>query len=95
MKFQLGNMFFQPTDIIRHGLHRRVIAFIGGQVQQLTGIVETMCDAVQAFHEFGQTGAFAAQVLGALGVVPDIRVFQLAGYFLEAFAPDRVVKDTP
>jgi len=33
--------------------------------------------------------------LRALGIVPDVRVFEFAPYFLEAFALDVVVKDTP
>jgi len=34
-------------------------------------------------------------LLRALRVVPDVRIFQLAAYFLEAFALAVVVKDTP
>jgi hypothetical protein len=35
------------------------------------------------------------EILSALRVVPDVRVFQLAGYFLQAFLLALVVKDTP
>jgi hypothetical protein len=42
-----------------------------------------------------QTGAFAAQILGARGIVPNRGVFQLAGYFFQTFALARVVKETP
>jgi len=54
-----------------------------------------MDDLIEPFHELGKARAFAAQVLGALRIVPDVRAFQLAGYFFEAFALGRVVKDTP
>jgi hypothetical protein len=54
-----------------------------------------MADAVQPFHEFGQPRAFAAQILRALRIIPDVRVFQFAGYFFEALALGGVVKDTP
>ena len=47
------------------------------------------------FHELGEARAFAAEVLGALRLVPDVGVFQFAGYFFQALALDRVVKDTP
>jgi hypothetical protein len=40
-------------------------------------------------------GALAAEVLGALGVVPDVRVFQLAVDLGQAISFLIVVKDTP
>jgi hypothetical protein len=42
-----------------------------------------------------EAGALAAQFLGMRRIVPDGRAFQFAGYFLEAFAPGFVVKETP
>jgi hypothetical protein len=39
--------------------------------------------------------AFATKLLGALGVVPDVRILQLAAYFLEPLTFAVVVKDTP
>jgi hypothetical protein len=54
-----------------------------------------LADAVQPFHEFGQPRALAAQILRALRIVPDVRVFQFAGYFFQTLTLGRVVKDTP
>jgi hypothetical protein len=42
-----------------------------------------------------QAGALAAQFLRARRIIPDVRVFQLAAYFFQAFAFGSVVKDTP
>jgi hypothetical protein len=46
-------------------------------------------------HHLFQGGALAAQVLGAFGVIPDVGLFQFAGYFDQAFVLGVVVKDTP
>jgi hypothetical protein len=54
-----------------------------------------VADAVQARHEIGEPRTLATQILRALRIVPDVRAFQLAGYFFQALALDRVVKDTP
>ena len=42
-----------------------------------------------------QTRALAAQILGALRIVPDIGAFEFAVYFFQTLVLDRVVKDTP
>jgi hypothetical protein len=42
-----------------------------------------------------QAGAFAAQLLRARRIVPDVRVLQFAAYFFQTFAFSSVVKDTP
>jgi hypothetical protein len=42
-----------------------------------------------------QLGAFLAQLLGMFGIVPDVRVFQLAADLFEPFYLAIVVKDTP
>jgi hypothetical protein len=80
---------------MRDGFYGGIVAFVGGQLQQFTGVVEPVADAVQAFHEVGEARPLATQILRALRIVPDVRVFQFAGYFFETFALDRVVKDTP
>ena len=42
-----------------------------------------------------QRGAFASQRLGALGVIPDLGVFQFAFDFYQLFLLFSVVKGTP
>jgi hypothetical protein len=54
-----------------------------------------MRDLIETLHELGEPRTLAAEILGALRIVPDGGALQFAGYFLEAFAPGRVVKDTP
>jgi hypothetical protein len=52
-------------------------------------------DAVEAVHELAEARAFAAKILRALRVVPDVGILELAAYFFETFTLDRVVKETP
>jgi hypothetical protein len=40
-------------------------------------------------------GALLAELLRAFRVVPDVRILELAAYFLEPVALGVVVKDTP
>jgi hypothetical protein len=43
----------------------------------------------------GELGALAAEFLGFVGFLPDRRVFEFPAYFLEAFALEVVLKETP
>jgi len=54
-----------------------------------------MVQGADAVDDPVELGALLAELLRAFGVVPDVRVFQLAGYFLEPFGLGVVVKDTP
>jgi len=46
-------------------------------------------------HHFLERGTFAAQRLGLFGVVPDVRVLELARDFFQTFDLQVEVKDTP
>jgi len=65
------------------------------QLQQLAGAGQALLDVTDAVDRLVQQGTLAAQLLRVLGVVPDVRIFQLAVYFFQAFALGIVVKDTP
>jgi hypothetical protein len=41
-----------------------------------------------------ELGAFLAELLGSIRVVPDARLFELANYFLQALVLAVVIKDT-
>jgi hypothetical protein len=88
-------MRFEPVDIVHDRPRRIVVAFGGRKLQQLAGIIEAVRDAIKAIHELAQARTFAAEILRALRIVPDVGAFEFAGYFFETFALDRVVKETP
>ncbi|MDT4826309.1 hypothetical protein FQZ97_596180 [compost metagenome] len=50
---------------------------------------------VEGFDDLRQLGAFTAEILRVFGVVPDVRIFELAVYFDQAIMLLIVVKDTP
>ncbi len=56
---------------------------------------QTASKIVDGLDDLRQHGAFAAQVLCVFGVVPDVRVFELAVYFDQTIMLVIVVKDTP
>jgi hypothetical protein len=70
-----------------------VLAF--GQVEQFAGFGQAVEQFAHRGDELVEHGALAAQRLSALGIVPDIRVFEFAGNFFEPFDLQVEVKDTP
>jgi hypothetical protein len=65
------------------------------QVEQFAGPGQAVAERANAVDDLVERGALLAELLGPLRVVPDVRVLQLAGYFLETLALGVVVKDTP
>ena len=61
--------------------------------RQLAAVVQGLRQRVDHQHHIFQR-LFSTQILGALGVIPDIRVFGQARDFFQAFLLARVVKDT-
>jgi hypothetical protein len=87
-----------PGIAIHVGHHRQrgvLVLLALGQLQQFCRLgqaIEHRGDAVDGLLE---DGAFAAQALGPLGVVPDVGQFELAVYFFQTLLLGVVVKDTP
>jgi hypothetical protein len=66
-----------------------------GQLEQLERAAEALVERLQAVDDPLQRGAFAAEALGLLGLVPDRRAFQFAADFFQTFDLLVVVKGTP
>jgi hypothetical protein len=93
---------FQRLDLARDcvdiGGNRRDGTFVLlglGQLQQFVRAAQAIVQAADAVDDLVELRAFLAELLGALGVVPDVRIFKLAANFLETFLLRLVVKDTP
>jgi len=54
-----------------------------------------LAQITEGVDNFFQASPFASQFLGVFGIVPDIRIFEFAGNFIQAFALGIKVKDTP
>ena len=65
---------------------------------EFIGQVGPLCagalEAIQAAHHLLELGAFLAELLGAIRVVPDAGLFELADYFLQSLVLVVVIKDT-
>jgi hypothetical protein len=64
------------------------------QIDQLGGIVQTALKMIQTDDDLLEFGALLAQFLRALRVVPDARLLEFAGYFLQTLIFIVVIKDT-
>jgi len=85
-------------EALHVGHHRKcgfLVVFALCQFQQFACLAKAVFQAGDAVDVLLQAGALTAQGLRVLGVVPDIRVFQLPVYFFQALALGIVVKDTP
>ena len=66
-----------------------------GELEQLGGVGDRAGGAIDFVQLRGKLGAFATQLAGFVGVLPDGGVFQLASYFFEPFLLAVVLKETP
>jgi hypothetical protein len=94
-EFEFGQFLFQPVEVGDDGLGRVAVAFVLGDLQQVGGIVQAAVEALQGADGALQGDLFAAQVLRALRVFPELRVFQLAIDFDQPFRLAIEIKDTP
>jgi hypothetical protein len=60
----------------------RHIRLFGGQVDQFGGIVQAALQMIQSDDDLLELGAFLAQLLRALRVVPDAGLLEFPCYFL-------------
>jgi hypothetical protein len=65
-----------------------------GEFQKFRAVMQTVGELVERADDLLEPGAFLAELLRAIRVVPDARLLEFAGYFLEAFALVVVIKDT-
>jgi len=84
-----------PLDVLGHGAGGVLVVLGFGQVEQFAGAGQPFGQLADAVDGLVEQRALAPQRLRAFGVVPDVRVLQLAFYFLQALALGVVVKETP
>jgi hypothetical protein len=88
-------MRVEPRHVGDNRLRGFLVALAFGQIEQFAGFTQAVFQAGNAVDVLFQAGTLAAQGLGVLGVVPDIRVFEFPVYFFQTLALGVVVKDTP
>jgi hypothetical protein len=94
-EFQLLENATQALDFGGDVIDGALVVFFDGHFQQVARIGQATGQVVDGFDDLRQRGALTAQALGVFGLVPDVRVFELAVYFDETIMLVIVVKDTP
>jgi hypothetical protein len=82
LKFEPFDFRGRPAHVRLYLLGGRQVRLLRSQVDQLGGIVQTALEMIQPDDDLLKFGALLAQVLRALGVVPDARLLEFARYFL-------------
>jgi hypothetical protein len=94
LEFKLLDFEGQTADVRLDLQQRAGVRLFRGQVQQFRGVAQGASQPVQAADDLFEFGAFLAQFLCAIRVVPNAGLFELALYFLKAFVFVVVIKDT-
>jgi hypothetical protein len=82
------------VDVVADARERVVVAFALGEREELRRILEAGVDLLERGDGGLEAAAFLAELLGALGVVPDAGVLEGAADLYEARLLRVVVKDT-
>jgi hypothetical protein len=85
----------EPVEVGGDRFGGAVVLFGFSQIKKLAGPGQAFAERADPVDDLVERGAFLAELLGPLRVVPDVRVLEFARYFLEALAFCVVVKDTP
>jgi hypothetical protein len=95
LELEAAHLLFEALRVRLDIACGRLVVFGLGQLQQFAGITDALGGALDGADVGAQARAFAAELLGALRLGPDLRIFQLARYFLEPLVFAIVLKETP
>jgi hypothetical protein len=95
LELELAHPTLEAVRILLDFARGRLVVLAFGELEQLGGVGNGGRRAVQLFELRGKPGAFAAELTGFIGVLPDGWIFQLARYLFEAFFLGVVLKETP
>jgi hypothetical protein len=85
----------ERLDVARDRERGALVAFLDGEVEQVARFGQALGQAADAADDTLEARAFLAEVLRALGIVPDVGMFEFAGDFFEPLGLGLEVKDTP
>jgi hypothetical protein len=93
-ELEVRDRLLEVLDVVADGAERGVVTFLARHGEELAGVLEPRVDPVEALHHRLERAALLAQLLGPLGVVPDLRILEGPDDFYEALLLRVVVKDT-
>ena len=94
-EFERANLLLEGAQVADDFIGRVLIILVCGELEQLSGIGETGAQFIENDYDLFELGPLLPQCLGPLGIIPDIRLFEFALDFGQAFRLAFVVKDTP
>jgi len=83
------------VDVVRDGRNGALVVLADCEIEQIARFAERVGQRADAADDAIEIRALLAELLRALRVVPDFRVFELARDFFESFRLRIEVKDTP
>lgn len=95
MELQPGDVSLMFRHIRHHQVHRFRVFLFRGHGQDGGGVGQGGIEPVEAGHDGLQGGPFLTHGLRALGILPELRLLELAQDFRQTFLFLCVVKDTP
>jgi hypothetical protein len=95
LELELLDFRREVVDVGGNRRDRALVVLADRQIQQVAGLAERTGQRADAADDAIEVRALLAELLRALRVVPDVRVFELARDFFEAFGLRIEVKDTP
>lgn len=95
LQFELAHAAFEAIRVFLNIGGGAFVVLALGELEQLCRVGDGLGGAVDLFELGRKLRALAAQVSGFIGVLPDGRIFELAGYFFESFLLGVVLKETP
>jgi hypothetical protein len=93
-KFKAADLLLEAADIAFDADQGFFVILAAGKLEQFGGIGQLLVDIDQRQYDAFQQFLLLAQFLGALGVVPDLGIFEIAVQFFELRGLGIEVKDT-
>jgi hypothetical protein len=93
-EFHVSHRALEFGDVRRHRGKRRVVAFAAGEIEQLRAVLQPRSEPGQRADDTFELLSFPAELLCALGIVPDAGILERLGNRGEPFRLDSEVKDT-
>jgi hypothetical protein len=94
LEFELFDLERQTVDVGFDFQGRPGVRLSGRKIQEFRRVTQGALEAIQAAYDLLEFGAFLAELLGAVRVVPNAGLLELAFYFLKPLVFVVVIKDT-
>jgi hypothetical protein len=95
LQLEVSHFVFEGSGVALDVTDGGFVVLALGQFQQLFGIRDALAGGIELGELGRQARAFAAQLLGLVGLVPDAGVFELAADFFQPLLLAVVLKETP